>query len=127
MEPKFEHSALERDLQRLSQEVIERKGKPEAKEMPDREIVKSILQAKIKAPAPTESQANLSEEVLPKYLEHESPEIKLKVEELIEVAFHQGIDQAIAEAKKYGPFILDALHDSLTGKIYDELKNRKLL
>lgn len=126
MEPKFEHSALEKDIQKLSQEVKKYKeGTAEA--LSDREIVKSIIGSKIQAvPAPG-PQPLPEEQILPKYLEKESPEIRLKIEELIDLAFHRGIDSAIAEAKKFSPFILDALHDSLTGKIYEEMKRRELI
>ena len=126
MEQKFEHSALEKNIQKLSQEVKEYKeGTSEV--LPDREIVKSIIGSKIQAAPAPGSQPLPGEQMLPKYLEKESPEIQLKIEELIDLALHQGIDSAIAEAQKYGPFILDALHDSLTGKIYDELKKRRLI
>ena len=65
--------------------------------------------------------------MLPQYLQQESPEIRLKVEKLVDLAFHKGIGASISEAKKYGPFMLDAFHDTLTTKIYEELKSRNLL
>ncbi|MDO8430187.1 MAG: hypothetical protein Q7S73_02370 [bacterium] len=125
--PKFEHSALEKEIQRLSQEIKDHKGS--GGQMPEKDLVKSLLQSRIqpsimepaaKNPAPVS-------DILPEYLQKESPEIQLKVEELVDMAFHKGIEASVKEAKKYGPFILDALHDSLTSKIYDELKSRKLL
>lgn len=127
LQPKFEHATLERDIQRLSTEVREYKEKAGRPEITDKEAVRSALSARIQTqptpPPPTSPTAN----ILPGYLQKESPEAQLKVEELIDIAFHKGINASIREAKKYGPFILDALHDSLTGKIYDELKTRKLL
>jgi len=127
IQPKFEHSALELDIERLSEEIKELKEKVSRPETSDQEMVKSVIKTRIQnqpsqqtTPAPTSG-------VLPKYLDQESPEVRLKVEELIDLAFHKGIDASVSEAKKYGPFILDALHDSLTGKIYEELKARKLL
>ena len=126
METKFEHSALEKDINKLSEEVKEYKeGKPETP--PDREIIKTIIGSKIQAVPASSPQPLTEEQILPKYLKKESPEIKLKIEELINLAIHQGIDKAITEAKKYSPFILDALHDSLTGKVYAEMKKRKLI
>ncbi|MBI4991888.1 MAG: hypothetical protein HZB99_01605 [Candidatus Harrisonbacteria bacterium] len=127
-QPKIEHGALEKDIERLVREIQELKGKmPQA--TPEKELVKSALGARIlpqTGPAVPPATAQPSP-VLPGYLQQESPEIQLKVEELLDITFHKGIDAAVEEAKKYGPFILDALHDSLTGKIYDELKTRNLL
>lgn len=126
--PKFEHGALEQDIERLSQEVRERKEagieKPE-------QAVKEALKERIYPPPtggpPPGEPTDTASQVLPAYLQKESPEVKLKVEELIDFTFHQGIDKGIEEARKFGPFVLDALHDALTAKLYEELKNRGLL
>lgn len=128
LQPKFEHSALERDIQRLSVEIREHKEKAGQPEMAGKEAVRSVLGAIIQAqqPMPQEPIAQ-SSPILPQYLQQEPAEIQLKVEQLVDLAFHKGIDASIAEARKSGPFILDALHDSLTTKVYDELKSRKLL
>lgn len=127
MEPKLEHSILEQEIQSLSKEIQEHKATLEKPATSDREIVRAALGARIQKPPIDQPAAQPQSDILPKYLESESAEIKLKVEQLVDVAFHKGIDASIQEAKKLGPFILDALHDSLTGKIYDELKARKLL
>lgn len=125
MESKFEHSALEKDIQRLTQEIKEYKeGTPET--LSDREILRSVIGSKIQF-SPTPKSQQPPSALIPQYLKEESPETQLKVEELIDFALHKGIDNAIAEAKKYGPFILDSLHDALTGKVYEELKRRKLI
>jgi hypothetical protein len=126
---KFEHSVLEQDINRLSQEVRERR-EGRAAEHPQ-EAVREVLREKIypapTAPAPQTPTDQGIVSILPVYLQKESPEVKLKIEELIDLTLHQGIDKAIAEAKQYGPFVLDALHDALTVKLYNELKNRKLV
>lgn len=127
--PKFEHSALEGDIQRLSQEVAERQNKIET-EHPT-EAVREVLREKIypqpAAPAPHAPASQNASPILPAYLQKESPEVRLKIEELIDLTFHQGLDKAIAEAGQYGPFVLDALHDALTSKLYSELKSRGLI
>lgn len=125
-QPKFEHSTLEKDIQRLSIEVKEHKGKPGKAEIADREIVRSVIGALIQT-RPTPMPSPQSSPILPNYLQQEPAEIQLQVEKLIDLAFHKGIDTSISEAKKAGPFILDALHDALTTKVYEELKARKLL
>lgn len=123
-QPKFE--ALERDIERLSKEVKEHKEKGALPEKPDIEVLKSVIASRIaqQQPPPSEPQES---DILPKYLQNEPAEIKLKVEELVDMAFRKGIDISIEEAKKSGPFVLDAFHDALTAKLYDELKARKII
>ena len=125
--PKFEHSLLERDIKRLSVEVQEHKEKAGQPEMSVKEAVRSVLEARIQVQPAPQPQIAQPSPVLPQYLQQEPAEIQLRVEQLVDLAFHKGIDASIAEARKSGPFILDALHDSLTTKIYDELKDRKLI
>ncbi|MDE2001132.1 MAG: hypothetical protein KGI60_01030 [Patescibacteria group bacterium] len=120
-------AALEQDILRLSHEVHEQRQEQSAAETHPKEIVRSVIGSHIQAaPAPAPSGSD-DTTMLPNYLQAESPDVRLKVEELVDVAFHKGIDASVTEAKKYGPFILDALHDTLTTKLYDELKARKLL
>jgi len=42
-------------------------------------------------------------------------------------AFQHGIHKAAKEARGQGAFFLDAFHDALTDKLYQEFKKRKLL
>ncbi len=127
MQPNFD-SMLEKDILRLSKEI--KRHQEEAlptQEASPREIIKSAIGAQIQSHVTDSIPQNAEPSVLPQYLQQESPEMQLKVEELVDLAFHKGIETSVKEAKKCGPFILDAFHDSLTGKIYDELKARKLL
>lgn len=124
--PKFEHSALEKDIQRLSKEVLEYKKSSGKEALPEREVLRSVIGSRVQAEQQV-SEPPQTSNMLPQYLQQESSEIKLKVEELIDIAFHKGIDASVEEAKKYGPFVLDSFHDALTTKIYDELKARKLI
>ncbi|MBU6141626.1 hypothetical protein KGO95_00720 [Patescibacteria group bacterium] len=124
------HSSLERDILRLSQEVRNKQESVPRPSVSERDLLGSVLQARMQQAQPAPAPATPSEsesQVLPRYLSAESPEIQLKVEELADLAFEKGIDAAITEAKRYDPFMLDALHDTLTAKLYDELKSRKLL
>ncbi len=127
MEAKFEHSILENDIERLSKEVQERKLKPEQAEVPEHEIVRSVLGEKIQAQPPVQQATPQQTTVLPAYMQQEPPEIQLQVEKLIDLLFHKGLDAAIKEARKQEPLVLDAFHDSLTSKLYSELKKRKLI
>lgn len=129
MEPRFEHLALEQDIERLAAEVTKKGG-----EAP--EIKKEALRAAIGGRIYREpSEVNISPKgeesrplsALPSYIQKSSDEIKLEVEKLIDLAWHKGINAAVAEARKKGTFILDALHDTLTDKLYEEFKKRKLI
>ena len=123
-------SALEQDIIRLSNEARKKVEAAPTPEISHREIIKSVLGSQIQSQQePQTAQQNKAQPspMLPQYLQQESPEVRLKIEELADLAFHKGIEASISEAKKYGPFILDALHDTLTTKIYEELKSRNLL
>ncbi|PIP92070.1 hypothetical protein COW77_01960 [Candidatus Wolfebacteria bacterium CG18_big_fil_WC_8_21_14_2_50_39_7] len=105
---------------------------PEYKEVPERELIKQTLQPLVRQATSDKQQVTKKEEetketVLPDYLKDSPPEIKLRVEKLVDLVFHQGIEKTIKEANQAGPFILDAFHDALTDKLYDELKKRNLI
>jgi len=120
--PKFEHTALEEDIKRLTTEVQEhKKSRPE---LADQAALRAVLGTQIYPTASTEEKEQVKKEssMLPSYLLNEPSEIKLAVEKLIDLAFHKGIDAAIKEARTQEAFILDAFHDSLTSKIYEVLK-----
>ncbi len=129
----FNHNIIEKDIERLSKEIAEKKKLPEYKEVPERELIKQTLQPLVKQPSiqaskPTAQPAASTEEtIIPDYLKDSPPEIKLQVEKLVDSVFHQGIEKTVKEANQAGPFILDAFHDALTDKLYDELKKRNLI
>lgn len=125
-EPKLEHAALERDIKRLTAEL---KKNPEK----GKEALKTALQSQI-APAGEDVSAQIqpakppaTSVSLPHYLDKETDLVKLKVEKLLDMAFHKGIKRAAVEARDSGPLIMDAFHDALTDKLYKELKQRGLL
>jgi hypothetical protein len=50
------------------------------------------------------------------------PELKPQVDELLSIALSKDLDEAINRARKIDdPAILDAFHDALTDKLYDQL------
>lgn len=129
----FEQAPIEKDIQGLSEEIKERQiendvevsSEVEVKDFLKTKIGDSVAQAKAKV-QPSDSTIE-EDKVLPDYLKKESREVKDEVERLIALAFAEGIEKSLKEAVKSGPFILDAFHDALTSKLYDELKNRKLV
>jgi len=129
---KFEHGILEQDIERLSNIIAETKKFPESKDFNEKELIKKSLE-KIMAqvnsgePAITQHNVTLTQKILPDYLENAEPEIKLTIEKLIDEVFHEGLDKTIKKASQAGPFFLDAFHDALADKLFDELKKRKLI
>lgn len=133
MNQNFEHGPFEKDLQKFSKEVKEHQEKNKIENVQESHI-REVLTSRFGRPAaPSRSGAQtqasvLSEkETLPDYLIAEPAQVKNKVEQLINMAFSEGIEKSVKEAAKAGPFILDAFHDALTSKLYEELKKRGLL
>ncbi len=135
------NNTLEKDIKRISGEIEKIKNSPEykeslkEKEISGKELVKQTLEPIIRKDFSSDektpqSNANLSDynsSFLPQYVKNASSDIKNKIEELINFVFEHGVEKAVKEAKKEGPFFLDAFHDALADKLYEELKKRKLL
>jgi len=122
--PSFEHQILEADIKRLTHEVMKLKEFPETRDLAGQEIVKRSLRVISGSPLGSSTQAP---NPLPAYMNDSSPESKLEVEFLIDIAMHNGIDKANAEAAKSSSFVLDAFHDALAGKLYPEFQKRGIL
>ncbi len=131
----FNYNTLEKDIERLSQEVVEKKNLPEHKDVLERDLIKQaitplIFQTKSKTAEPVNNSQNApvaEESVLPDYLKDSPAEIKLQVEKLVESVFSDGLEKTMKKAVASNAFVLDAFHDALTDKLYDELKTRKLI
>jgi len=127
------HGALEADIKRLSKEIAEKRNLPEYKDLSERKLVKKSLEPMFRqtvSQPPTAqpmTQPMSQSQILPDYLKDAPLEIKLRVEELVDSLFHQGIEKVVSRARRASPFILDAFHDALTDKLYEELKRRKLI
>lgn len=128
MEPQFEHKGLEADIERLKTEVAERAASPEAikGEISHRDIVREAARPLI-YPGQT-PQAYPPSNVLPDYAVNFSAETKLKIEQLVDLAVHKGIEKAAAEARKTGDgAVIDAFHDAITTKLLEEFQKLGLL
>jgi len=128
----FNHNILEQDIERLSRQIKENKNSPEYKELSEREILRRSLGPIIQRPVLNQpiqfSPAKpFQTTILPNYLINDPDEIKINVEKLIDMTFHRGVEKTVEEAQKFGPYVLDAYHDALTDKLYEELKKRGIL
>jgi hypothetical protein len=128
-------SALEKDMAHLAQEVKMQRELPEMKSVSDEELVKNIVRSfprlsananepQVPVPQPP---STASDSILPDYVQSSTPEVKLEIEYLIDVAFKNGIGKALDEAANSSPFIEDALRDALAGKLYPELQKRGIV
>ena len=61
------------------------------------------------------------------YLDNLSVEVREAVALLVAKVFERGLAKTITEARQMSALDLDAFHDTLTDKIYAELKNRGLV
>ena len=129
-QPSIAQNKIEADLRRVGQEVKEQTGGSATPEATERALVRQSLHPMVKAPAaavPQREQPAVNDESLSPYLRDAAPEVKDRVERLVEDAFKHGVEHAAAEAQMAGPFIVDALHDVLSDRFYEELKRRKLV
>jgi hypothetical protein len=71
--------------------------------------------------------ADASVSDLPDYTESAPAAVKHEIEHLLGIVLEKGIIAANSEAARSSPFILDAFHDALTGKLYPELKKHGIV
>ena len=131
LSPSFEHEALEADIKALAQEIQRQRERPESKNLSEKELLKQAIGGLPPAAPPAQPPAPIkqppSKSPLPAYAQNAPAEVKLEIEYLIDLAFHQGAAKATAEAKKSPNFVLDAFHDALAGKLYPEFQKRGIL
>ena len=118
---------LESDLELVASEIAKHKENPEMSGASDQEMVRQAIRTIGAAAVPAPQVAADEDSALPAYMSAATPAAKMEVEDLVRMAFKEGIAKATAAAGKSNPFILDAFHDTLAGKMHDELKKRKLI
>ena len=133
---------LEAEIAHLAQQLEEKKkllaGSQETKE--DHEVVREYVTKEVYGPqSPVNDDDDDDQPVaatpvpMPKpkkvkdYLDSLDRESAAQVNNLISLVSEKGFTAAITEAKNGEPFILDAFHDALVGKLYHELKDRGLV
>ncbi len=128
---------LEKSLSRLGKQIETESRTPETKELREKELVKLSLkslaeEAKNARPSDEKSappESHFKTTLLPSYLDGAGvPEnVKAEIEELINLVFAKGLEDALVEAERHGPFVEDAFHDALVDKLLPELKKRGIL
>lgn len=125
----FEH-ALEADIQSLAQEIEKHRERPENREASGQELIKKAIRSLppvMTTDAPPAPPKDTDKNPLPTYAQGAPAEVRLEIEYLLDLAFHQGIAKAAAEARKSPDFVQDAFHDALAGRLYPELQRRGIL
>lgn len=145
--PVFEDKALESDIKTLATEIERNRGdNPEMVMNGEKELVKEAIRAfpslnnkeriaAVPTPAPPAQPVvgtgaapkTVANNMLPDYAQNAPAEVKLEIEYLLDMAFHQGITKALSESEKSPYFVQDAFHDALAGKLYPELQKRGIV
>lgn len=126
----FEHAALEADMQALALEVERHRKSPENKAAGGEELInkaiKSLPQVGVNVSMP-QTRKSPTRSPLPAYAQDAPAEVRLEIEYLLDLAFHQGIAKAASEARKSPEFVQDTFRDALAGRLYPELKKRGIV
>ena len=130
----MENITIEQQIADLEQQIKDKRSSleklPSAVEnLPsDKEILHEVVGEKIQGNipqysphAPTSSTLNQATDDIPSYL---YPDLKDKVQELVNIAFTKSINEAIKIASS-NPALLDAFHDVLVDELYDMLIERR--
>ena len=96
----------------------------------EKELVRHVVGEKIASGEPATSPPPAPAPPAQKtgsYLDSLDEESSQKVLQLVESISQKGIKKSIEQVKKEEPHIVDAFHDTLVDRLYDELKARKLI
>lgn len=130
-EEQIQTNPIEADIHRVGSEVRERIGGNTTPEATERAMVRQSLHPMMQQTSGVVSaQPNRSatdDVMLPSYMKDAPLDVKDRVERLVEDAFKHGVEHAAIEAQKSGPFVVDALHDALSDRFYEELKKRNFV
>lgn len=135
-ESSFEYKSLEADMRRLAEQIQTERERPFGEARTEQQLVKEAIRVfpnlqgtknKMPVPSAPTPQTDDAQNPLPDYAKNASPEVKLEIEYLCDVALRKGIAAALSESEKSPYFVQDAFHDSLAGKLYPELQKRGIV
>jgi len=130
-QPSSFEQRIESDIHQLAAEIKRNREHPEFQHEGERSLIKESLRA-FPRPDPsttsaTPQRAATARSPLPAYVDGASPEVKLEIEYLLDVALKHGISKALSESQKSPYFVQDAFHDALAGALYPELQKRGIV
>lgn len=129
-------ATLEQEIAQLEKQLQEKKAdlgqRPEQNELPsDREILREVVGEKIQEniSAQTDVPIHVTKPTRQAQTDDSdltAPELKDKIQELVNHVFQNSLDQGIKEAvNSKNPALIDAFHDVLVDQLYDALLERK--
>jgi hypothetical protein len=127
--PETHPEPVESEIKRISAAILRERERPEGRGLTGPELVRQTVRSYTGQPSvkPAEPPGQVIDDTLPEYAESAPPEAKREIEQYLQMAFKDGILKASSEAAKSSPFVLDAFHDALSGKLYEELKKRGIV
>ena len=119
---------IEQEIAQLEKQIAEKRAVLGKEAEPtEKEILHGVVGEKIQQQAPqyTPPVKPKQDDVAQNYV---LPELKEKVQELVNLVFNKGLDEGIKEASKTNdPALIDAFHDILVDELYNALVERKKL
>jgi len=128
MPEEIQENNFEQEVALISKAIESRRNALEREQgiVEEKEIARGIISEKIKEgtppPTPPQSSSQAKNASNKSYLDVLDEENAQKVSVLILLMREKGIKKAILEARENDPYVLDAFHDALVDKLYDELK-----
>lgn len=96
----------------------------------EQQIAKEVIGETVReaaAAASTAAAATTPHDPGASYLDSVEPDTAAAINDLIDKVQAKGLSSAIAEAQATSPYMLDVFHDALVDKLYDTLKENKLI
>ena len=142
MPEQLSNSSIEAEIAELSQKIAEKRQQLEAGKgiIEERDLLKSAVVEKFTSTPSQGATSTTTQTTSQKvaqtavastadksYLDTLDPDSRLIVEGLVESVFRDGMAKTLKDLELQEPYIIDAFHDELTDKLYDELKKRGVL
>ena len=119
---------IEQEIAQLEKQIAEKRATlGKETEQSEKEILHGVVGKKIQQQVPQYTpppvKPKQDDNVAQSYIE---PELKDKVQELVNLVFNKSLDEGIKEASKSNnPALIDAFHDVLVDELYNALLERK--
>jgi len=143
-----QRGAVEAEIAQLSRQIEEKRRLLEGQHgiVEEKELVRHVIAEKIgeaigqapgsgvpasdpqaAAPSPASVPVASTKSATPTYLDTLDDDTVQKINTLVAAVFEQGLAKTIKTVVEEDPFILDAFHDALVDKLYEELKKHKVV
>tara|TARA_Y100000310_G_scaffold26610_1_gene25393 strand:- start:381 stop:773 length:393 start_codon:yes stop_codon:yes gene_type:complete len=129
MPEQFEQNVLEQEIAELSQKIEEKRTQLEKESniLDEKDLVRAAVEDTVNDQRVLQQVTIQKKDDDTSYLDTLSEENANKVSSLLGILSEKGLKHAIDMAKSEAPVVLDAFHDSLVDRMYEELRARKLI